>query len=208
MDAAERCFIRYGVMKTTVEDVAKTAKVSRATVYRYFGGRDDIILGVVTRDARRFFERLARRLAAGGDVGDVIVDGVLFTVREVRADPHLQLLFAPDVVGVTASLAGASDALFAETTTFLTPFLENARKAGALRADIDIADAVEWVLRAVISLLLFEGPKRRSAPQQAKFLRTFLVPALINDADTGGSNGGRTSRRPRTTTRSGSARRS
>ena len=208
MDAAERCFIRYGVMKTTVEDVARTAKVSRATVYRYFGGRDDIILGVVTRDARRFFERLARRLSGGGDVGDVIVDGVLFTVREVRADPHLQLLFAPDVVGVTASLAGASDALFAETTTFLTPFLENARKAGALRSDIDIADAVEWVLRAVISLLLFEGPKRRSAPQQAKFLRTFLVPALIETAESARTDGAGASRRSGANTRSRVARRS
>lgn len=195
-------------MKTTVEDVAKTAKVSRATVYRYFGGRDDIILGVVTRDARRFFERLARRLGAGGDVGDVIVDGVLFTVREVRADPHLQLLFAPEAVGVTASLAGASDALFSETTNFLSPFLENARAAGALRSDIEIADAVEWVLRAVISLLLFEGPKRRSAPQQAKFLRTFLVPALINTASPAGSNGGGNSGRSRPATRSRSARRS
>lgn len=179
LDAAEKCFIRYGVMKTTVEDVAKTAKVSRATVYRYFGGRDDIILGVVTRDARRFFERLGRRLDAGGALDDIIVDGVLFTVREVRADPHLQLLFAPDAAGVTARLAGASEALLSETTTFLSPYLQTARENGLLREDIDIAAAVEWVLRAVISLLLFEGPRPRTKAQQADFLRTFLVPALV-----------------------------
>ena len=34
LDAAETCFERYGVAKTTMEDIAKMAGVSRPTVYR------------------------------------------------------------------------------------------------------------------------------------------------------------------------------
>src|SRR3546814_9749490 len=42
IDAAETCFTRFGVAKTTLEDIATEAGVSRATVYRYFeGGRDE-----------------------------------------------------------------------------------------------------------------------------------------------------------------------
>ncbi|MFZ0713475.1 helix-turn-helix domain-containing protein, partial [Mycobacterium sp.] len=31
--AAERCFARFGIMKTKMEDVAREANLSRATVY-------------------------------------------------------------------------------------------------------------------------------------------------------------------------------
>ena len=34
LDAAEACFERSGISNTTVEDIAKQASVSRATVYR------------------------------------------------------------------------------------------------------------------------------------------------------------------------------
>ena len=47
IDAAESCFDHYGVAKTSVEDIADEAKVSRATVYRYFaGGRDEQLDGI------------------------------------------------------------------------------------------------------------------------------------------------------------------
>ena len=62
LDAAEECFAHYGVAKTTVEDVAAKAKVSRATVYRYFDGRDDLLLGVLLREAGRFLGRLDKQL--------------------------------------------------------------------------------------------------------------------------------------------------
>ena len=45
LDAAEICLERYGLQKTTIEDVAKASGVSRATVYRYVdGGKDEIVL--------------------------------------------------------------------------------------------------------------------------------------------------------------------
>lgn len=183
LDAAERCFIRFGVAKTTVEDVANAAQVSRATVYRYFAGRDELVLGVLMRDAHGFFERLGRRLAAGGELGDVVVDAVLFTVRQVRADPHLQLLFSPEAAGVTSTVAGASTALFAETTAFLMPYLETARHSGLLRGDTPLEDVAEWILRMVISLLLVRGPVARNEEEQKRFLQTFFVPALTGRAE-------------------------
>ena len=35
LDATERCFERYGIAKTTIDDIADEAGVSRGTVYRY-----------------------------------------------------------------------------------------------------------------------------------------------------------------------------
>jgi len=179
IDAAEACFQRYGVVKTTVEDVAASAKVSRATVYRYFADRDELILGVLLREAGRFLDRLTTEINREPTFDRAVVNGVLFTVDAVRADENLALLFAPEAIGITTSIAGASEALFKLTTEFLRPFFEAARESGQLRADIDIDEAAEWTLRAVLSMLTVQGPVERSRAQQHRFLSTFLVPALV-----------------------------
>lgn len=179
IDAAEACFHRYGVMKTTVEDVAATAKVSRATVYRYFDGRDAIILGVLLREAGRFLGRLSDKLAAQPDLETAVVTGVIFTVKSVRADENLALLFAPEAAGMTGSVAGASAALFDVTAEFLKPLFHAAQESGQLRPGVDLDDAAEWTLRTILSLLTVAGPRPRSAAEQYRYLQTFLVPALV-----------------------------
>jgi AcrR family transcriptional regulator len=179
LTSAEACFSRFGVTKTTVEDVAKEANVSRATVYRYFEGRDELVLGVLLMEARRFLARLQKRIAAQPNISDAIVEGVLFTVDAVRADANLALLFTPETAGVTESIVGASDTLFSTTAEFLRPYFEAAKASGTLRAEVDVDEAAEWIVRCIISLLTVSDPRRRTKAQQKKLLRTFLVPALV-----------------------------
>lgn len=179
IDAAEACFSRYGVMKTTVEDVANVANVSRATVYRYFGGRDELILGVLLRDGTRFLDGLGRHIDQVEDLQDVIVEGVLHALHTIRQDENLALLFRPDNIGLTTSIAGASNAVFDLTASFLRPYLEQGRADGTLRSGLDLDEAAEWMLRAILTLLTVEGPRKRDEADLRMFLHTFLVPSLI-----------------------------
>jgi AcrR family transcriptional regulator len=166
-------------MKTTLADVSKQANVSRATVYRYFQGRDDLILAVLLRENRLFLERLGDRIAAAPDIETAIVDGVLYTVEQIRSQERLALLFAPEVVGITSALVGGSDALFEQTKSFLGPFLTAGQAAGQVRSDLDVDEAAEWVLRTVLSLITVEGPRQRNVDELSSFIRTFLVGALV-----------------------------
>ena len=103
----------------------------------------------------------------------------LYTIDAVQTDNNLALLFVPEAVGITTAVAGASEVLFGLTAELLRPFFETARAAGELRAGVDLDDAAEWVQRTVLSLLTFPGPVQRSPEEQRRFLRTFLVPALV-----------------------------
>jgi len=180
--AAEACFARFGVAKTTIEDIAGEAGVSRATVYRYFeGGRDEIILGVVLREAESFLAALERRVQREDTLADAIVEGVLYTVAAVRKNQHLALLFAPEVAGQTTSIAGASTALFELTGDFLRPIFERARAEGHLRTDVVAEDAAEFVLRMILSLLSVRGARQRSAAKERAFLRIYCAGALVGD---------------------------
>jgi TetR/AcrR family transcriptional regulator, repressor for uid operon len=77
LDAAERCFVRAGFHRTTMQDVALEAKMSPGNLYRYFPSKDSMAVGLAERDraqvaqdfslvveAEDFFEgfvRLARK---------------------------------------------------------------------------------------------------------------------------------------------------
>lgn len=180
IDAAEACFARVGVEKTTLEDIATGAGVSRATVYRYFeGGRDEIILGVVLREAHKFLDGLGRRVQRESTMADAIVEGVLYTVASVRKNEHLALLFAPEVAGQTTAIAGASTALFELTFDFLRPIFDQARIDGTLREGVVAEEAAEFVLRMILSLLSVPGPRVRSAAKERAFVRTFCAGPIV-----------------------------
>ena len=68
LEGCYACIARHGIARTTVEDVAREAGLSRATVYRVFpGGRDDLVRETVVWEMGRFFGRLAEAVA-GADL--------------------------------------------------------------------------------------------------------------------------------------------
>jgi AcrR family transcriptional regulator len=48
LDAAERCFARNGFHATSMDDVIEAAGVSPSVVYRWFRGKDELVVATVT----------------------------------------------------------------------------------------------------------------------------------------------------------------
>ncbi|MBN1382980.1 MAG: TetR/AcrR family transcriptional regulator [Deltaproteobacteria bacterium] len=51
LSAARQMFGRYGIQKTNIDELARMAKVAKATLYNYFGGKDQIYTEVLNREA-------------------------------------------------------------------------------------------------------------------------------------------------------------
>jgi AcrR family transcriptional regulator len=178
LDAAEACFERSGVSKTTVEDIAKQASVSRATVYRYFAGRDAVVSGVILRATERYLERVRGRVEAQPDLGSAILEFVEVTIRAAHRDETIALLFtSDDSLNSVGIIEGTSVALFEMVAEFLRPMFS--AHSDEHRAGLPIDDAAEWILRSILSLLTVGGPKRRSRDGLDTYLRRFLLPAII-----------------------------
>lgn len=179
LDAAETCFSRFGISKTTVEDIAKQAQVSRATVYRYFPGRDAVVSGVILRETERYLEQVRPRVESQPDLGSAILEFVGVTIRAAKRDETVGLLFNSDEgldsVGI---IEGTSVSLFEMVTAFFTPIF--AERSEEVRSEVSAEDATEWILRAVLSFLTVSGPKRRSQAGLDSYLRRFLLPALVH----------------------------
>lgn len=53
LDAAWRCFYRQGVQATTMEQIIAESGLSASAMYRYFAGKDDIIVAAVSSSLSR-----------------------------------------------------------------------------------------------------------------------------------------------------------
>lgn len=180
--AAAQCFERYGVPKTTLDDIAGAAGLSRSTVYRYFpGGRDALIVTVVVSDAVEFLAEAAQWLPPNPSVADIIVDGVMQAADFVRTRPGLREMFSPESVGQTALVTSVSAAMMDTTVRYLGPFLDAARATGQVRAELDTPTAAEVLLRMVFSLLTVPGLADRDDEETRRFLHAAIVPAFIPD---------------------------
>ena len=99
--AALRCVARWGFAKTTVDDIAREAGVSRATTYRVFpGGKDRVIETVVHHEIGRLFHEAETEAAAAGSLEDLLCTGIglamsMLTGHEVL---HHVLTHEPEAV--------------------------------------------------------------------------------------------------------------
>jgi AcrR family transcriptional regulator len=178
VDAAEDCFASVGVRRTTIEDIAVAAGVSRVTVYRRVGGRDEIVLAVLVRTTQRFLARLRPRLLAQPTLEEALVVLVRVTSRAARRD-DLSLLFASEERGaIGAPLPGAMvplAALFGDQIG-----LAAQRLPGRLADGFDLIDAGEWLLRVIISLATTESSRPRSQVEIDNWVRRLALPGLLS----------------------------
>jgi AcrR family transcriptional regulator len=182
LDAAESCYTRFGLAKTTVEDVARAAGVSRATLYRHFGSRNDLLVGVIARDARRLAAEAAVTIQRFDDVGSWIVEGILLCLREIPRRPMLAMLFAPEEVGAASRLVLTSEQLLAIGADFLRPMFALAGERRLLREGVQIDVLMEWVLRILMSYLTVPSHLARTDAELRQLLRAMILPAVLANA--------------------------
>jgi len=183
IEAADACIERFGLAKTTVEDIAAEAKVSRATIYRYFPNRDDLILSVLLSSLSRSMERDLGDFFVDADTparfGDALVQSAAYLLEAIRHDPRLEPLLDRESGGLSATISGASELLFHTVLDEWRPALASAQQRGLIRADLAVDELSEWILRSILSLLIVEGPEHHSTDDERRLIATFLVPAVV-----------------------------
>ena len=85
LEATYSCVARFGMGKTTVEDVVKESGVSRASIYRLFpGGKDQLLRETVGWEMNRFFARLAEAVYDAPDFASLLEEGLVFAHRAIQ----------------------------------------------------------------------------------------------------------------------------
>lgn len=176
LDAAAEQLVRYGVRRTTMDDVARAARVGRNTVFRRLGSKDDLVRAVVERELRRLFADLDRVVAAGENPLERTAGVFAATVTAIRAHPITRAGFAerPEEIAELSAFAGGD--LMRLSTAYLTGLLRADRERGELAADCPVEIVAETVVRLVHSAVLV--PRLASPLQSESELRAFAVRLL------------------------------
>lgn len=177
LDAARRCFIRNGFHATSMQDVFRESGLSAGAVYRYFGGKKDLIaaiadvnLGIIAEvfdeldEARlpslgELVGRFARRIKERNDetdiaklVGQVWAESI--RSPEIAETFRAKLYTALDPLVRVARLYQDAGRLPADVrpevlASTVAAFVQGFMLQLAMRDDVDVAD-FETGIRALV----------------------------------------------------------
>lgn len=129
--AAYECFTRHGVRRTTMDDIAAAADMSRPAVYQYVRNKDDAYRRLA---ASLFAQALADARAAAEGEGDlaerlhrVLATKLELTLRLWRDSPH-----AAELLDASTRLTG--EHVEAYTRAMVEVVADTVRDAGDARA--------------------------------------------------------------------------
>ncbi len=175
--ATYRCVERFGLGKTTVEDVVKESGVSRATIYRQFpGGRDELLLETVGWELANYFNELADHVRDAPNLAELLQRGLEFAHRSVTEHAVLNKIMDTEPERLLPLLTTESTKTLPFIADFLQPYLRREADAGRLRPGVDLDRAAEYLARAILSLIGAPGRWDLADPSQvAELVRTELL---------------------------------
>ena len=174
-DAALVCIGRFGLAKTTVDDIAREAGCSRATLYRYFDGKPEIVRSVVAAEQARMAEFVIDAGRGAPTFAEAVVAVVVAGAHELRTHDALQFLLAHEPDAILGHLAfGAGDRVLMAVGDAIAPAFDR------WLAPPDAARAGDWLARVLRSYALMPAPPvDLTDPATARpFLAQLVIPGL------------------------------
>ena len=179
LDAALRCYQQNTFHKTRMEHIAREAKVSRTTIYRYFESRDDVLIGVVLRSLRELMELISQRVASAPTFAEFIVETIASTVDHV---PHLPLfkIMMKEATAVVSRVHVGNEEIFALAAMHFKARFDKAAEAGELRSGIEFEQFMEWIIHMGSTFVLVPSA-RCDAKGIRQMLWRYLVRAIVEE---------------------------
>ncbi len=179
LDGARALFAFEGLRGTTMEQVAKSAGIGRATVYRKFATKDALVEAVLLSELRDYLRELDIITEQVEGFEEQVVEGFVATLRYVREDSLIASTIAQDGAwGLAYATTMAGPVIFA-AREYLASKIRAAQHRG-LAAEVDAVPLAELIVRVCHSLMLTpEGVIPREDDEAARtFARTMLVPII------------------------------
>lgn len=179
LDAAQQCLRAKGIRLTTMAEVAHTAEVSRAWLYRLYPDKATLVSAALIQRDEEFWAQAHRRVRRKRTVAAKVAEAIAISRADQWGPIALELRDRePDQFA--AVVGEYVHDVVPGMVTFWHEHLAEAKAAGQVRADLDIPSAAEWVLRVVMSLVAVPGlavdiDDTRSV---TRYLETYLIPAL------------------------------
>ncbi|BBA87290.1 TetR/AcrR family transcriptional regulator [Mycobacterium pseudoshottsii] len=167
LDAAERLYTKHDPASIGMNEIARAAGCSRATLYRYFESREALRTAYVHRETLRLGREIMQQIGDIDDPRDQLITSITATLRMVRQRPALAAWFASTRPPIGGELAGQSEVIAGLAAAFLQSLGPEAPAAVERRA--------RWTVRVIVSLLMFPG---QDEADERAMLEEFVAPVV------------------------------
>ena len=150
LDAAQRVFEQYGARRANVEDVARTAGISRSTLYRAYPNKEALLEAVLLRQLDDFLTQLDR-VAADLPPREAVVECFTRGMALTREIPLLARLVETEPEIITGIGGSAQTSVVLGSTHRVAGTL---RRSGATMPDDELHVVAELMLRIAYTYML------------------------------------------------------
>ncbi|MCV7412566.1 hypothetical protein AWC05_18270 [Mycobacterium florentinum] len=180
--AARRCFARYGVDRTTMDDIAKESGIGRTGLYRLGLTRPEITEAAIVTRLRELGEGIRPIADRDAPFDELLLETSIATVDAARSDPELRhLLDTTTTVSLHRLITGHESSMQGIVLDVLGPMLRRARERGEIRPEVDDDRAVEWLRGVYLMLMLRED---LDAEAEKALVADFVLPSLVANRTT------------------------
>ena len=164
LDAAQQVFHAQGVSRTSLEEVAQAAEVTRGAIYWHFKNKGDLF-NAMSQRVRLPLEAMVQASGAAGEADPMgqLRNTLVLVLRETALNPQSRTVF--DILFLKCEFVDANDPIRVrrqeECTNALANFeriMANAIARGQLPEDLDVplaCRALHAMMRGLISDWLF-----------------------------------------------------
>lgn len=180
LEAANQCFTQLGIQRTSVQDVARMANLSRGTVYRYFEDRNVLIEAAIEFGAQKFYQLVAAAMADKSTLAEKL-GAMAETHAVILLDHRTRNRLMADDAELMRHMISDGDSAVRRSTEFLVPYVREAQKRGEVGANVDVTAASEWLARIIYSFSTVNEAQTfdMSKPQTVrKYVEKFAVNGL------------------------------
>ena len=147
LDAAGYCFAHHGFAKTTVEEIARAAGISKGLVYSYFDSKESLLEAVLDRALREWSDLIGQEVRRrAGTIREAL--GVIHraSLEYARSHPLLAAILAQDPSVLLAGRVERLNRTLDEWREALSDLLRRGIEEGELRRDLDVGSTAEAIL--------------------------------------------------------------
>jgi AcrR family transcriptional regulator len=178
LDTAEAIYTQPDGLGTTMEEIAKAAGLGRATLYRHFNNRDELLLAVMEREANLIAAKVNRKLRHIDAPGEHIIEGMVQAMREMKKSNLFRNVLRAETGSEVNRLIFTSDRMVNIGLEIVLPVVQRAHDTGKLKTDMKFELLVEWIMRMLSSLLTVPSKQLKTEGDIRYLLQKTMLPVL------------------------------
>ena len=174
--AAARCFEQYGPQRTSMDDIAEAAGISRKTLYRVFNDRPKLIQAILQWRWATIADKVRSRIARASCFKEALLEGSVTAVSAARNDKLTNdIIHKATDHNLEQFLLRGNERIYKANQDIWLTAIEGGRQEGVVKQNLS-DDRIIEIIASMHALLVMRDD---SPAEQREFLTDVLLPAIV-----------------------------